>query len=596
MESGTNRKWLFRRTVFNLTIGTIVWLIGLARTTLDTHVFSQIDLLILFGITLLTPLTAYATAQPDRNGNLSRLVWLIVYWQPFSAMMTGAALILPTGALAGVLAVGWLLQTGLFFLMGLARWLPRPYTLLEEFCIDAGFIYALVSGIWFVPYRATGTFLSFSGPLVPLTVAHFTFISLGALITAGMIGRQLRSSRTDMPKIYRVSAWAAIISPALVAIGITQTASLGVVSILEVIGVVMLASNYLLLAGIYLIAVRTTINHRVARVILTLSATTLFLTMTLALVYSLGRVTNWWVLAIPDMVRWHGWFNAVGFTGLAVLGWSLAPTISHIHPGGIPFSRLTGRGRIGAGFFETLGVIATADQSPTGIADDLGDYGAPDCQIEQLEPHVRAFYEHTAQHQLRVYPQWNRRFHIPARLYKWFSRRVEQMNLPLEPERDDALIHSEIVALNDAMDGRERVRGWVRTYANTGVVVYVAAYANHTSKGQRYMNIAFPLPGGNLTSVLRLQTFAEKGAAVLHLTSISDENTRGDQGVYFVTSPLPVRLPMSETIDVYPLPYPDFPDVSGCGDRICAYARHRMWLFGFHFLTLHYTLWPSQSR
>ena len=58
------------------------------------------------------------------------------------------------------------------------------------------------------------------------------------------------------------------------------------------------------------------------------------------------------------------------------------------------------------------------------------------------------------------------------------------------------------MALDDARDGRTNVRAWVRWYADTGEAIYAAAYATHALGSQVYMNIAFPLPLGNLTSIL----------------------------------------------------------------------------------------------
>ena len=107
------------------------------------------------------------------------------------------------------------------------------------------------------------------------------------------------------------------------------------------------------------------------------------------------------------------------------------------------------------------------------------------------------------------------------------------------------------------------------------------------------MNIAFPLPLGNLTSVLRLRTHTQDGVTYLSLASFLRPNVRGDQGVYFVTRYLGIRLPINEIIEVFPEPYPDFPVSRNYPERATVFARHRMWLFGIRFLTLHYAIWSE---
>jgi hypothetical protein len=140
--------------------------------------------------------------------------------------------------------------------------------------------------------------------------------------------------------------------------------------------------------------------------------------------------------------------------------------------------------------------------------------------------------------------------------------------------------------LKDASDKRQNVRGWVRVYTRTDEAVYVAAYSSHNYQQHAYMNIAFPLPFGNLTSILRLETHEGNKGGLL-LTSFSSRE--GDQGVYFANRLLPLRLPINETITVYPegIVYDGHPQNFPLGE---IHAKHQMWLFGVQFLTLHYSI------
>ena len=575
-------------------IGIGLWGIFLFLQLLRVIPANQIDLLILLGINGLVPLSLYLTVDVKRDGRLLPIVQIPFRFQIVVALMTTIALLQPIGLIASLFAFAWLAQSFFIFLSGISRYLFRPATPLDMLCIDAGYAYILVSGIWFVAYRSSGTLLGFTGSLVPLTVAHFTFISLGGLVIAGMIGRQLRVHHHGS-RLYRITAWVIILSPAWIAIGFVQTLQLQQVGWIEVTGVLGLTGSFISLAILYLFRVRQTITDQFPRYVLNISVSCLFLTMLLAFGYMFGRLTDWWILTIPTMITWHGWLNAVGFTGLGILGWSQVKPSSNVNTSNIPFSRLPWRWRIGANFLADIDAIDNAKPTPSGIVDDFTSYTTSDCDIQSLSPHIRNFYEQTQHHHLIVYPQWTRLFRLPARIYKQMSRRMGQMNLPLSPESEETSIDSQIVPLKDELDGRDSVRGWIRTYTHTQDAVYVAAYSSHHDGQRPYMNIAFPLVGGSLTSILRLSTHVQDNETMLHLTSLPSEDYSGDQGVYWVNRLLTMRLPINETIDVFSIAYDDLLDDAPVHDQAYVFARHRMWLFGIKFLTLHYIISPNDK-
>jgi hypothetical protein len=148
---------------------------------------------------------------------------------------------------------------------------------------------------------------------------------------------------------------------------------------------------------------------------------------------------------------------------------------------------------------------------------------------------------------------------------------------------------SRLVDVSDAADGRTNVRGWVRLFHATLQPVYVAAYSTHRTTDVAYMNIAFPLPGGNLTSILRMDHHCGTG---VRLDSRPAGDNAGDEGVYLVGERIRVRLPMQEAITVTPAPAAMAspasrePGSSGVG---CV-ARHDLWLFGLHYLRLDYEM------
>jgi hypothetical protein len=567
MHVQTAKHWLNMIVLLGCAIWIIAWIIHRNEWTF----FTEVEQLLFFGYAVVTPLAMRLALQPDRNEHIPYICRAAIQFHPLALAAAAIALILEPGATSASFAAVWQVQTVLLALYGLKRLLLRPTLAIEEICIEVGLLYVPISGIWLIAYSADYPLFSFDRAFVLLTAVHFTFISPGALVIAGMIGRKLFGSRAW--RFYRVVAWFAVISPVLVAFGISMTQFFGLVW-LEAGSVLILTSSFLMLALLYFFNGLPT--QSVAQALTGLSGTALLVTMGFALAYSLGRLTGRWSLSISEMIQWHGWLNAIGFTFCGLLAWNIAtPAPNSILPG-IPFSRLPWRWYIGPDFFQRIGAIdSEASSAVTGIVDRLHE--REDFNPQSVLPSIIAFYEDTAAHELMVYPEWQRYFRLLARVYKQISKRIGQMNFPTRPETHGAHISSTIIPLSDALDGRERVRGWVRVYTNLRQAVYVAAYASHFHNHNRYMNIAFPLPLGNLTSVLRLETPAENDGGML-LTSYSTR--QGDQGVYFVNCVLAVRLPINETIRIYQLESPT-------GD---IQAEHKMWLFGVHFLTLYYTI------
>ena len=563
-------------------VGGVMWFIAWASHLDQRSFLDEIELLFFFGVAVITPLAMQLGLCSDRNGQIPLIFRIAIGFHPFVIIAVALSLRVDSPFIALILAGFWQLQTLLLAGYGLQRLLPRPTLAIEELCIDAGHIYVAVSGVWFLAYSVDYRLLTFDSVFVLLTAVHFTFISLGALIIAGMIGRSMFG--TPIWKFYRLLAWIIVISPALVATGITVTQFSGRLW-LEVGSVLILASSFLMLALLYFYkGLPAPFSKRVLSV---LSLSALLVTMSIALAYSLGRFTGWWSLSLIQMVQWHGWLNAIGFAFCGLLALYINTPAPNVTASGIPFSHLPWRWHIGAHFFERINALeAHLATSPTGIVDRLQDYARKDFKPDAIAPSITAFYEQTATHDLLVYPEWQPRFQLLARIYKRLSRRVGQMNFPTQPDTHESRITSTIVPLRDALDGREHVRGWVRVYTETQQTVYVAAYSSHQYKECRYMNIAFPLPFGNLTSILRLENLLVNNDGLM-LKSYSTRH--GDQGVYFVSRFVTIRLPINETIRVYSgeISYEGFPP-NFSGDGII--AEHKTWIFGLHCLTLHYQI------
>src|SRR5215470_19267516 len=54
------------------------------------------------------------------------------------------------------------------------------------------------------------------------------------------------------------------------------------------------------------------------------------------------------------------------------------------------------------------------------------------------------------------------------------------------------------------LDGDEQIdiRGWIRTFADTGKPIYVGIYTSFRHDGRGYVSVGFPIPSANFTATL----------------------------------------------------------------------------------------------
>lgn len=287
------------------------------------------------------------------------------------------------------------------------------------------------------------------------------------------------------------------------------------------------------------------------------------------------------LLSLDEMVRYHGLANAMGHAplGLVSLAW-IGPSRRYA-PLRAPLSRLRARGRVSAS------VLGQGSRSFRGLSDDLRAYTRADFDTTALPPEIIAFYEDTAMFELDLQGYWRGPFVVAGWLWSTFiAPALGQLGLPRPGQLlQDSALDSQIVDVDEDLDGRANPRGWVRHWKHDGSVLYVAAYAEHERDHVRYMNIAFALPAGfNLTSILHLARAAD---GALTLTSRHHQNVVGDQGVYLVRNGKPFRLPLDETISVYAAEDAP-PDLSPANATLV--ARHDMWFLGIPYLTMNYQI------
>ena len=163
-----------------------------------------------------------------------------------------------------------------------------------------------------------------------------------------------------------------------------------------------------------------------------------------------------------------------------------------------------------------------------GLVESMEEMLGP--RAERLDERVRAFYEHTADHDLEVWSEWSPVFRpFAVLIHHLYSRRLQQLNLPLRPLDTARGITSEIVCLRDST-GRARYRVWFRILKSSGRVIYSGIYMTTTlPDGRRAAKIVFPLPRGNATVVMAASVTAAGG-----LELVSGGERFGDPGFYFL--------------------------------------------------------------
>jgi hypothetical protein len=120
-----------------------------------------------------------------------------------------------------------------------------------------------------------------------------------------------------------------------------------------------------------------------------------------------------------------------------------------------------------------------------------------------VHPLIREFYEHTSRFRLSIVPEW-RRWMKPG--YEIFKRLVAQplgqAAIPSNIEEAQRGMVSTIDTID--LDGDEQIdiRGWIRTFADSGKPIYVGIYTSFRHEDRGYVSVGFPIPNANFTATL----------------------------------------------------------------------------------------------
>ena len=114
---------------------------------------------------------------------------------------------------------------------------------------------------------------------------------------------------------------------------------------------------------------------------------------------------------------------------------------------------------------------------------------------------------------------------------RWlYSRRLQQLNVPLRPLETSRGIASQVMKLRDSRTGATRYTVWYRVLKATGQVIYSGVYGTcRLPDGRTCVKVVFPLPRGNATVLMAIHV-NERG----ELELVSSGEGFGSPGFYFL--------------------------------------------------------------
>jgi len=162
---------------------------------------------------------------------------------------------------------------------------------------------------------------------------------------------------------------------------------------------------------------------------------------------------------------------------------------------------------VGADYVEQLAKVrgGTFRRNPpdVGILASLDSLEGPTFDAGRVHPLIREFYEHTSRFRLSIIPEWRRWMKPGYELFKQLvARPLGQAAIPSNIEEAQRGMVSTIDTI--ALDGTEEIdiRGWIRTFADSGKPIYVGIYTSFRHEDRGYVSVGFPIPSANFTATL----------------------------------------------------------------------------------------------
>jgi hypothetical protein len=276
-----------------------------------------IELLFLFAPLVIVPL---GMELGRLRGSAGRFETIARRVQPVAAVLAVVALLVPPGRLAGMLAGGWLIVCLLMGGAGVVGLISSSWSEADKsvrstlvfVAIAIARIDLMVGGVWFVASRLGMHPLGIQEPIGLLTAVHFHFAGFAtATIAAAMLQFARRRGK---------DRWLRRLVPLVIGMPFVVAAGFVISPVLKMVAAVVFSAG---VAGLA-VALRwcgKRAETGAARVLLQVSAASVFAGMVLSGAYAIADYLGSDVLIIPQMARTHGILNAVGFCLCGLLGW-----------------------------------------------------------------------------------------------------------------------------------------------------------------------------------------------------------------------------------------------------------------------------------
>lgn len=226
--------------------------------------------------------------------------------------------------------------------------------------------------------------------------------------------------------------------------------------------------------------------------------------------------------------------------------------------------------------------LAAVESGCRGLLESFASLNGPSNDLSNVAKSVRDFYERTSEYELDSWAQWRGLFRpFGIGLAVLFSRRLQQLNVPLSALDSSKGMSSQVLQLREQESGKLIQTAWIRELHATKHVLYAGCYSICTVPGHSNpcVKVVFPLPNGNAIVLMRAEAHADGSF------SVTSAGCRfGDPGFYFTLhnkkglSCARYVKSLKETIKVY------------AAEPGTVRADHILWIWGIEFLRLHYRM------
>jgi hypothetical protein len=226
--------------------------------------------------------------------------------------------------------------------------------------------------------------------------------------------------------------------------------------------------------------------------------------------------------------------------------------------------------------------LRIVESASRGLIEDFSHLNGLSNDVTQVAIPVKDFYERTSNYELDAWSEWHGLFKpFGVALAILFSRRLQQLNIPLSSLDSSAGMTSRVLQMRDQNSGRLVQTAWVRELHATHNVLYAGSYSVCMVPGYSSpcVKVVFPLPNGNAIVLMKPEVHADGSFSVT-----SAGNGFGDPGFYFTLhdesglARARYVKSLKETIHVY------------AAQPGIVRADHILWIWGFEFLRLHYRM------